>query len=117
MAEQVQTGNIPCELGARIKLVADAAKPGYFDLEGQGYRYRLHPVVSRTGAIRLEDVQRGAVWIQLANKSILMDQKNGRRLADDTPANRRRISRWMGLFFITVGSLAAFGALAVIRLG
>ena len=40
-----------------------------------------------------------------------------RRLADDTPANRRRISRWMGLFFITVGSLAAFGALAVIRLG
>ena len=38
--------------------------------------------------------------------------KSGRR-----PANRRRISRWMGLFFITVGSLAAFGALAVIRLG
>lgn len=43
--------------------------------------------------------------------------KSGRRLADDTPANRRRISRWMGLFFITVDSLAAFGALAVIRLG
>jgi hypothetical protein len=89
VAEQVQTGNIPCELGARIKLVADAAKPGYFDLEGQGYRYRLHPVVSRTGAIRLEDVQRGAVWIQLANKSMLMDQKNGRRLADECMSERQ----------------------------
>jgi hypothetical protein len=32
--------------------------------------------------LRLEDQSAGAVWIQLGNKSMLMDQKAGRRLAD-----------------------------------
>jgi hypothetical protein len=41
------------------------------------------PVASLTGAIRLEDAQQGAVWIQLANKSMLMSSKLGRRLADE----------------------------------
>ena len=36
-----------------------------------------------TGVIRLEDAKAGAVWLQLANKSMLMDQKKGRRLADE----------------------------------
>ncbi|MFM9992254.1 MAG: hypothetical protein ACKVOY_12565, partial [Burkholderiaceae bacterium] len=43
----------------------------------------LMPVASLTGAIRLEDAQQGAVWIQLANKSMLMSSKLGRRLADE----------------------------------
>jgi hypothetical protein len=36
-----------------------------------------------TGALRLEDKRAGAVWLQLANKSMLMDQKKGRRVADE----------------------------------
>jgi hypothetical protein len=43
----------------------------------------MRPVATSTGAIRLEDEKAGAVWLQLANKSMLMDQKNGRRLADE----------------------------------
>ena len=43
----------------------------------------MHPVESRTGAIRLEDPQRGAMWLQLGNKSMLMSQKLGQRLADE----------------------------------
>ena len=43
----------------------------------------MHPVESRTGAIRLEDPQRGAMWLQLGNKSMLMSQKLGKRLADE----------------------------------
>jgi hypothetical protein len=43
----------------------------------------MKPVTTSTGAIRLEDEKAGAVWLQLANKSMLMDQKNGRRLADE----------------------------------
>ena len=46
-------------------------------------RFHLRPVASATGALRLEDQGRGAVWIQLANKSMLMDQRQGRRLADE----------------------------------
>ena len=40
--------------------------------------------------------------------------RTDRRLAEDTPANRRRFSRGIGLFFITMDCLS-FGALAVIR--
>ena len=42
----------------------------------------MFPVVTTTGAIRLEDHKAGAVWLQLANKSMLMNHKLGKRLAD-----------------------------------
>ncbi len=40
--------------------------------------------------------------------------KTDRRLMDDTPANRRRISRGMGLFLIIMDCLV-FGILAAVR--
>ena len=83
IAERVHVGHLPCELGASVRMTADAKVPGYFDLQGKGYKYRMRPVTTSTGAIRLEDEKAGAVWLQLANKSMLMDQKNGRRLADE----------------------------------
>ena len=83
IAERVHVGHLPCELGASVRLTADANLPGYFNLQGKGYKYRMRPVTTSTGAIRLEDEKAGAVWLQLANKSMLMDQKNGRRLADE----------------------------------
>jgi hypothetical protein len=83
IAERVHVGHLPCELGASVRMSADANAPGYFNLQGKGYKYRMRPVATSTGAIRLEDEKAGAVWLQLANKSMLMDQKNGRRLADE----------------------------------
>jgi hypothetical protein len=81
IAERVHKGQLPCELGASVRLEADATQPGYFYLHGKGFRYRMHPVATSTGAIRLEDRKAGAVWLQLANKSMLMDQNKGRRQA------------------------------------
>jgi hypothetical protein len=83
LAERVHVGHLPCELGASVQMTADTNSPGYFHLQGKGYKYRMKPVSTSTGAIRLEDEKAGAVWLQLANKSMLMDQKNGRRLADE----------------------------------
>ena len=83
IAERVHKGQLPCELGTTVRLEADVSQPGYFYLHGKGFRYRMHPVATTTGAIRLEDRKAGAVWLQLANKSMLMDQKKGRRLADE----------------------------------
>jgi hypothetical protein len=83
IAERVHVGHLPCELGASIRMTADANAPGYFDVQSKGFKYRMRPVATSTGAIRLEDEKAGAVWLQLANKSMLMDQKNGRRLADE----------------------------------
>ena len=82
IAERIHQGVLPCELGASVRVEADGAQPGYFHVLGKGFRYRMHPVRTNTGALRLEDPKAGAVWLQLANKSMLMDQKRGRRLVD-----------------------------------
>lgn len=83
IAERVHTGVLPCELGSQITLQSDPLMPGYFNMSGKNFRFRMMPVPSSTGAVRLEDRQAGAVWLQLSNKSMLMDQKAGRRMADD----------------------------------
>jgi hypothetical protein len=83
IAERVQVGSLPCELGASVNLTPDEKSPGYFDLQGKNFKYRMFPVATTTGAIRLEDQKAGAVWLQLANKSMLMNQKLGIRLADE----------------------------------
>lgn len=83
IAERVHQGHLPCELGASVRVEPNAHQPGFFDVRGKGFHYRMHPVSTSTGAIRLEDKQAGAVWLQLANKSMLMDQKRGRRIADE----------------------------------
>lgn len=90
IAERVQTGRIPCELGHNVAILADPASPGYFTITTGSARYRAVPVPTTTGAIRLEDKARGGVWLQLANKSMLLDEKNGRRLADEciTPSQK-----------------------------
>jgi hypothetical protein len=83
IAQQIHQGNLPCELGASVRVEADTRQPGFFHVHGKGFRYRMFPVQTTTGALRLEDKKAGAVWLQLANKSMLMDQKRGRRLADE----------------------------------
>ncbi|WP_332776118.1 hypothetical protein [Polaromonas sp.] len=83
IAERVHVGKLPCELGTSVTLAADAKAPGYFNVDGKNFRYRMFPVATTTGAIRLEDRKAGAVWLQLANKSMLMNQKLGIRLADE----------------------------------
>jgi hypothetical protein len=82
IAGRVYTGRLPCELGAFVTLAPDAKAPGYFDVQIKAVKFRMFPVETTTGAIRLEDKNAGAVWLQLANKSMLMNQKLGQRLAD-----------------------------------
>ena len=83
IAPRVQVGRLPCELGQVVELLADPQANGYFRLVIGKSSYRVAPQETTTGAIRLEDKAAGIVWLQLANKSMLMDQKQGRRLADD----------------------------------
>lgn len=82
IAERIEVGRMPCELGESVSVAADAQAPGYFDVQTKKLKFRMAPVVTSTGAIRLEDPVAGAVWLQLSNKSMLMNQKTGTRLAD-----------------------------------
>ncbi len=83
LSEQVHTGRMPCELGQSVHIEMDRRSPNQFYLDFKSERYHLSPVKTSTGAIRLEDEINGAVWIQLANKSMLMNSKLGQRLADE----------------------------------
>lgn len=82
IARTVHVGTMRCELGATVT-VTPGRREGFFMITAKGYRFRMHPTESRTGAIRLEDPKRGAMWLQLGNKSMLMSQKLGQRLADE----------------------------------
>ena len=83
ISERVYQGKLPCELGAFVSLKADPKAPGFFDVQLGKQKFHMFPVETTTGAIRLEDHKAGAVWLQLGNKSMLMNQKLGKRLADD----------------------------------
>jgi len=83
VAEQVHLGQIACELGQTVVITTDEKSPGRFYMHHKHQTYHLAPVVSKTGALRLEDPRQGAVWIQLSNKSMLMNSQLGQRLADE----------------------------------
>jgi hypothetical protein len=83
VASVVYTGYLQCELGAAVLLEADTYSPGYFKMQHGQSSYRLSPVATTTGAVRLEDAASAIVWLQLANKSMLLNQSLGTRLADE----------------------------------
>lgn len=83
VAEQVHTGRMACELGNFVTVTADPQNAGAFVVQIKQHKFHMVPVVSSTGAVRLEDAQAGAMWLQLANKSMLMNSKVGQRMADE----------------------------------
>ena len=83
VADKVHTGRMVCELGNSVTLTRDPQTPAGFVLQMRQHTFRMTPVVSHTGAVRLEDAQAGAMWLQLANKSMLMNSKLGQRMADE----------------------------------
>ncbi|MFN7856509.1 MAG: hypothetical protein ACK5OA_08030 [Acidovorax sp.] len=83
ISERVHVGRMPCELGAFVTVTPEPTSPGRFHVEGKGFKYFMSPVATTTGAVRLEDARGGAVWLQIANKSMLMNQRLGQRLADE----------------------------------
>ncbi|MEY2655607.1 MAG: hypothetical protein RLZZ524_2635 [Pseudomonadota bacterium] len=58
-------------------------KAGYFKVGYKGKSYTMVPEPTTTGAVRLEDKKNGLVWLQIANKSMLMNAKAGRRMVDN----------------------------------
>ena len=83
VADQVHTGRMVCELNNFVTITPDSQSSTRFIVQMQRHTFHMTPVVSSTGAIRLEDAQAGAMWLQLSNKSMLMNSKLGQRMADE----------------------------------
>jgi hypothetical protein len=81
-AERVFTGANDCEFNQQVEVKPASEKPGYFNVAYKGKTYVMAPEPTTTGAVRLEDKKNGVMWLQIANKSMLMNAKAGRRMVD-----------------------------------
>ena len=82
-AKLAYLGQYECELKQSIMIEPHTAKEGYVDVHWEKQTFTMKPVLSSTGALRLEDVTGRTLMIQIANKSMLLDVKVGQRLVDD----------------------------------
>ena len=81
-AERTLFGAYACEFNQSVDVELNAKWAGYIDVKHQKAVYTMKPVLSSTGALRLEDIKGRTLFIQIANKSMLMDTKAGKRLVD-----------------------------------
>ena len=89
-AERTYFGNYICELDQSIDVGMNPKTPGYVDVSFKKKTYTMTPVISSTGAVRLEEVKGGMLLIQIANKSMMMDSKAGQRVVDGCVHEKQR---------------------------
>lgn len=76
-------GDYACEFGKSLRVSRSPRFDGYVDLLFGKQLFALKPVLSYTGALRLEDVRGRLLLVQIAEVSMVMDVKIGQRLVDD----------------------------------
>jgi hypothetical protein len=81
-AERTLFGDYECEFNQSIHVSLASKAAGYIEVKHLNKVYVMRPVLSSTGALRLEDVRGQTLMLQVANKSMLMDVKAGKRLVD-----------------------------------
>jgi hypothetical protein len=77
------TGRMMCEGMVFVTIVEDKKHPNHFDVAIGKKHYKTVRVATDSGAIRLEDQAHGIVWLQMSNKSMLFNEKEGKRLANN----------------------------------
>lgn len=83
-------GDYACEFDQTVTVASDPRHEGYLDMRLKGQAWTMKPVLSSTGALRLEDVGRRMLMIQIANKSMVMDTQLGQRLVDGCQHEKQR---------------------------
>ena len=89
-AKLVYYGHYECELKQVVDISENAKDTGYVDVKHGKVLYVMKPVLSSTGALRLEDVKGQTLMVQIANKSMLLDVKAGHRIVDDCVSPKQR---------------------------
>jgi hypothetical protein len=88
---EVHTGRMVCEMGNAVTVTPDSQQPARFIVQMKKNTYYMTAVETTTGAVRLEDAQAGAMWLQLPNKSMLMNSKLGQRMADECQSDHQTV--------------------------
>jgi hypothetical protein len=82
-ATRVYVGRSDCEFGQHVTVTPHPDHAGYFNVTLAGKTWVVKPLVSSTGALRMEDVRGQALYLQIADKSMLMNTALGYRVADN----------------------------------
>lgn len=90
VASRVYTGRSDCEFNQHVSIAPMEGRPGHFEVRYKQAAYVMVPQETTTGAVRLEDKQAGVMWLQIASKSMLMNSKAGRRMADACMHDQQR---------------------------
>lgn len=89
-ADRVYYGLYDCEFKQTIDIAASQKYPSYVDVKHGKAEYLMKPVLSSTGAIRLEDVRGDTLMVQIASKSMLLNVKTAQRIVDDCVSPKQR---------------------------
>jgi hypothetical protein len=91
-SERVYYGEYDCDFKQVVQITASDRHPSYVELRFAKNSYLMKPVLSSTGAVRLEDVKGQTLMIQIASKSMLMNVKTGTRLVDACVSPSQRVA-------------------------
>lgn len=89
-AALTHVGDYACEFDQMVKVGVNPLAPGYIDVTHKAQTWVMRPVLSSTGALRLEDVKGRMLMIQIANKSMVMDAQVGQRVVDGCQHEKQR---------------------------
>lgn len=92
-ATLVNYGDYACEFSQTVEVTPSQKHVGYVEVGFGKLRYIMKPVLSGTGALRLEDVRGQTMMLQIAFKSMLMDVQAGRRLVDECVHEKQLAAR------------------------
>ncbi|MDQ2733912.1 MAG: hypothetical protein M3Y55_02725 [Pseudomonadota bacterium] len=89
-AEMVYYGKYDCEFNQKVDIVQSVKHLAYVDVKDGKSNWLMKPVLSSTGAIRLEDVRGETLMVQIASKSMLLNVKTGHRIVDACISPKQR---------------------------
>jgi hypothetical protein len=89
-SEKVYLGAYACEFNQTVEIAGDSTHRGYITVKHGKTHYLMRPVLSPTGAIRLEDVRGEGLIVQIASKSMLLNVKTGQRVVDNCVCPEQR---------------------------
>jgi hypothetical protein len=89
-AEMVFYGAYDCEFQQTVHITQSPKYSAYVDVKHGAKGWLMKPVLSSTGAIRLEDVRGETLMVQIASKSMLLNVKSAQRIVDDCISPKQR---------------------------
>jgi hypothetical protein len=89
-AELVHYGVYECEFNQSVNILASTTYHFYVNVKHGKTTWLMKPVLSTTGAVRLEDVKGETLIVQIATKSMLLNVKTGQRIVDACISPRHR---------------------------